>query len=332
MAGPAATFPGGPRARQPANRLRPGVFIALLSLAIIGPAKAQVLAESAGAGLSRFQRTLNYLQDSPAAEQADFAVTALAELAAVYMAEADLARSEAAQKTGSGRARLVGWSYAVDQYADQLVALLEDVEHGVPVSLRSVEQGPALVTVADRVVILGHPRADQQAAFEQRVLADFCSSHECGRMTAPGGSREPIPVTVMRVNPLWTFAESGPVCANDGLEVSFHMSRDIGTLRGICEELAQELAALATDLAGQRRYGVAIDWDGLAVTAIPGRPEHLVRLNAAGDSALLTLPLLFGSPNLLADIKPWLVARVLGDPAPTIRLSAADYGWQAQDR
>jgi hypothetical protein len=248
------------------------------------------------------------------------------------MAEADLARAQAAEQAAGARARLLGWSVAVDQYAGQLMLVLDDVEQGFPVSLRVDQQGPATVTVAGRAVILGHPRADQQSAFEQRVLADFCSRGDCERMTAAIAKPEPIPVTVARVNPLWTFDSGGPVCSNEGLEVYFHSTRNLATLRGICEELAQELAALATDLAWQRRHGVVIDLDLLTVTATPGRPEHLVRLNAAGDSSLLTLPLLFGSANLLADIKPWLSARVQGDPAPSIRLDAASYGWLAPDQ
>jgi hypothetical protein len=181
------------------------------------------------------------------------------------------------------------------------------------------------------MVILGHPRADQQAAFEQRVLTDFCREHDCAVMTAAAAATaakpEPIPVTVVRVNPLWTFTADGAVCSNDGLEVSFRSNRNLATLRGICEELVQELAALAGELAGEEQLGVAIDWDNLAVTATPGRPEHLVRLNAAGDSVLVPIPLLFGSPNLFADIRPWLAARLGRETIPTLRLDASDYGW-----
>jgi hypothetical protein len=305
----------------------------LLWLCAVAAAMAQVQEEGAPDQQSRFQRTVAYLQHAPAEEQADFAAAALAELVTVYMAEADLARAGSAQQDGSARARLLGWSVAVDQYANQLLLVLDDVEQGFPVSLRPVQQGPAIVTVAGRVVILGHPRADQQGGFEQRVLTYFCSSHDCGRMTAVSpatGKPEPIPATVVRVHPLWTFTASGPVCSNDGLELSFPTSRDLGNLRSICEEFVQEVAALATEIAAQRRLGVAIDWDHIAVTATPGRPEHLVRLNAAGDSVLVTMPLLYGSPNLLADIKSWLAARVRGEQVPALRLDAGDYGWQGE--
>jgi hypothetical protein len=293
--------------------------------------------------MSRFERTVAYLQDAPAAQQTDFAIVALTELVAVYMAEADLARAGPAQPQGSPRGALLGWSIAVDEYANQLLLVLDELEQGQPVTLRPGQPGPAVVTVAGHAVILGHPRADQQGAFEQRVLTDFCSRHDC--VTAPAtttatsavtattattAQAEPIPVTIVRVNPLWTFTASGPVCSIDGIEVAFSSNSNLASLRGICEQFVQELAALANELAGQQRHGVALDWDGLLVTATPGGPEHLVRLNAAGDSVLVTVPLLFGNPNLLADVKPWLAARVGREAAPTVRLNAAKYGWLEQ--
>lgn len=308
-------------------RLGAVIGCATLWLLVAAPALTQVQAEGAADKLSRFQRTLIYLQDSPAVNQADFADAALAELAAVYMAEADLARSQAAEREGSGRARLLGWSVAVNQYASQLLLMLDDVEQGFPVSLSADQHGQASITIADRTVMLAHPRADQQPAFEQRVLTDFCSHNDCEQMTLTAARPEPIPVTLARVNPLWTFTESGPVCINDSLEIYFHSTRNLAELRGICEEFAQEVVALATAISWQRRHGVEIDWDGLSITPTPGRPGHLVRLNATGDSVLLTLPLLFGSQNLLADIGPWLSARSLGEKPPSVRLDAADYGW-----
>lgn len=328
---PAGPLPG--RVRQRKGKPRVCCAVCLLWLAF--GVWAQAPEESAPAALSRFERTVAYLQRAPAEQQTDFALAALAELVAVYMAEADLARAGSARPEGSPRPGLRGWSVAVDEYANQLLLVLDEVEQGQAVSLRLSHLGPAMVTVADRVVILGHPRADQQGAFEQQVLADFCSRHDCGPVTtasATSARPEPIPVTVLRVNPVWAFTPSGQTCSIDELQVFFNNSSNsnIATLRGICEQFVQELAALANELAGQQGYGVAIDWDGLALTATPGRPEHLVRVNAAGDSVLVTAPLLFASPKLLADIRPWLAARVGGKPAPTVRLDAASYGWLEQ--
>jgi hypothetical protein len=147
-------------------------------------------------------------------------------------------------------------------------------------------------------------------------------------MTLTDARPEPIPLSAARATPLWTFTDRGPVCSNEGLEVHFSGTENLSTLRQLCDQLAVETAALASELSWQTRHGVAIDWDGLAMSATPGRPEHLLRVNAAGDSILLTMPLLYASEGLLADIKPWLHSKVAGDGAAAVRLDAADYGWQ----
>ena len=294
---------------------------------VASPAISQVTADDAPLNSSRFARTVIYLQQASPEEQEDFAAAALAELAEVYLAEADLARGDARRAEGRSRSRLLGWSVAVDQYASQLMLLLDDMEQGYSLALWQSPEGSATVTVADRPVILEHPRADQQAAYEQRVLADFCGSHDCQKITARVPGPEPIPVAITRVNPLWTFTQTGPVCSNEGLEVHFGSTRNLATLRGICDELVRELAALATELAWQSRHGVQIDWENLSIAPTPGRPEHLVRLGAGGDAVLLTVPLLFSSPQLVADTRPWLRARAAGEKPGPIRLDAAKYGW-----
>ena len=309
------------------GKVLPAAGMVLISWLWAVTASSQETQEKTANVLSRFQRTVQYLQESPPEERADFAIAALSELTAVYIAEADLARAEAAEQEVTARGKLLGWSQAVDQYASQLLLVLDDVEQGFPVSLRPNPQGSVTTTVADRAVILGHPRADQQTAYEQRVLTDYCSNHDCQRMTVTANESEPIPASAMRVNTLWNFTESGPVCSGDGIEVRFHSSRNLPILRGLCEQLVQELATLAMNLAWQIRHGVVINWGGLVITATPRRPEHQVRLNAAGDSILATLPLLYESADLLSDVQPWLYARSTGATPVLIHLDAAEYGW-----
>lgn len=303
-------------------------LIALLSMA--APAQAQLQSGDEPAALSRFQRTVLSLRESSPEDQAGFATQALEQLAEVYMAEADLARTEARKEQGKQAARLRGWSMAVDQYASQLLLLLDDVTEGYPVELVANREGSVSVTVADRAVILGHPRPGQQAAYEQQVLTDFCARHDCVGLTASVLAAEtvqPIPMTANPVSPRWTFTGSGPVCSNEGVTVRFESTRQLAALRELCVQLMQELATLATELAWQGRHGVVVDWKALALSATPGRPGHLLRLNAPGDSILVTVPLLYGSPGLLVDIQPWLRARAAGELAPVLELDAANYGW-----
>ena len=300
----------------------------LLGLGLFsGSVAAQLLLDESADPWSRFHRTILALQEGSTEEQADFALDALRELIEVYIAEADLALMEARQPDQANKAKLRGWSLAVDQYASQLMLVMEDIEDGFPLVISLGREGAVTVTVADRAVMLNHPRALQQSAFEQRVLAEFCSRHDCEAMTEQADSAEPIPRSGSGMKPGWAFTETGQVCSRQGIEVRFGSTLKLGESRSTCEELLQEADTLVTEIAWQRRHGVVVDWAQLAVSPTPQRPEHLVRLNAAGDSILVTLPLIYGSPGLLEDLKPWLRYRVGAGEEVQLRLDAADYGW-----
>ena len=304
----------------------------LLSLSLLCAPAVRSQAPDAASPLSRYQRTVQYLQRASAAEQVDFASDALARLAEIYLAEADLARAEARGKSPAEAARLRGWAAAVDQYADQLLLLLDDLQEGFPAGLFLDAAGATSLEVAGGRVMLVHPRPDQQGTFEQEVLASFCGRHDCLPMTAAGdadGSARPIPLGAARVSPRWTFTNAGPVCDYQRIEVHFGATRELAALRDLCTQLMQELQDLAVELDWQQRHGVAVNWAAVDIVATPGRPGHVVHLNLAGDAVLATLPLLAGSEGLLADVIPWLRARAAGDEGPALRLDAAVYGWMA---
>ncbi|MFC1579252.1 hypothetical protein ACFL3Y_02570 [Pseudomonadota bacterium] len=297
----------------------------LLFAALVFALAAQAQAPS----LSRYQRTVQYLQHASEAEQADFASDALSRLVEVYMAEADLARAEARAKPGATGASLRGWAVAVDQYANQLLLVLDDLEQGFPPELLANREGSASLNVAGRAVMLVHPRPGQQSTYEQEVLADFCRRHDCMTMTAAAEGEappRPIPMSAAQVSPRWAFTDAGQVCSHQG-EVRFGGTRQLAAQRDLCAQLMQELLSLALELAWQRRHGVTVNWAALDIVATPGRPGHVVHLNLAGDSVLATLPLLANSEGLLADVVPWLRARSAGEGAATLQLDAAAYGW-----
>jgi len=184
------------------------------------------------------------------------------------------------------------------------------------------------VTVAGKAVILTHPRADQQAAFEQRILQEFCARNECSLLSARDPTQEPIPVSVSSVKPLWAFTESGPMCSHQGIQLRFDGVQNVARRRSVCEQFLQEATILANEIAWQRRHGVSVEWDSLMIRPTPQRPEHLVQLNAAGDSILATMPLIYGSPGLLAHLTPWLQSRFTGNAPVTVQLYATQYGWE----
>ena len=321
--------------RQGLSRRHRRLLIALflsqsvLGQQVVGAQVTDVPGDEVG---TRFARTAAYLQgaDPQPAEltqmRADFAATALGNLASAYALEAERARQESPEQEGS--AALLAWSRAVERYAAGLQLLLEDIELGFPVDLVQDEKGPLGVRVADRTVILSHPRLDQQDLYEQQVLADFCSRQRCAQFTVPQTEVESIPLSAGRVRPAWAFTGDGALCSYRGVHVRFGLRADLASARSTCEQFMVELMTLTHELAWQRRHGVHPDWGELTIAAVPHRPMHQVRLNDRGDVLLVTLPIMASSPGLLSAVRPWLEVRLGGgEPAP-LELSAMDYGWE----
>lgn len=281
-----------------------------------------LLAEPAA---TRFQRTVEALQPASHHDRSRFAITALLQLAEVYMAEADLARNEAEQEES---AKLRGWSRAVDQFAAQLVLVVDDIELGFPVELQNNAREVSSIAVGGRVVMLAHPRPGQQPLYEQAVLQAFCTGDSCARLTAELEGQQPIPVTTALVKPRWEFGAGGPVCSYRGLSLHFSSGAELSIQRGLCEQMLQEAEALAVELAWQHRHGVDIDWGQLSLRAVPGKPLHVVQLNPAGEAVLLSLPLLHSTPALLPALAPWLETRHLRDGEVERQFSAAELGWE----
>jgi hypothetical protein len=277
------------------------------------------------ADVSRFDRTVEALQRADTPLRADFASIALIELTEIYLAEADLARNEAQAVDGDPTLR--SWSRSVEQFAEQLLLVQQDVEFGLPVELRRHYREVPAVSVAGRTVMLAHPRRAQQAAFEQRVLAQFCTVAPCDRLTGGQVRTQPIPVAPPLVTPTWAFSPAGPRCRYKGLAVQFGTAGNLAEQRARCDALMQEAEALAAELAWQSRHDVEVDWPALSVSATAHRPEHLVQVNDAGDSLLISVPLIHATPGLLAAVTPWLQRRHAdGEPA-SVQLDAHALGW-----
>jgi hypothetical protein len=186
----------------------------------------------------------------------------------------------------------------------------------------------ARLTVSGRSIILSHPRAGQQAEFEQRILLDFCSRVDCAPLTADAADNEPVPVSAPLVTPTWSFSPGSARCSYREISLRFSGQGELARWRDLCNQLFQELAMLANELAWQRRHGVQIDWSALTIHPVPRQPEHVVILNPAGDSILASVPLIYSTPGLLPDLSPWLKAGHEGRPAPTVELEPGRYGWE----
>ncbi|MEH6518594.1 MAG: hypothetical protein V7742_18095 [Halioglobus sp.] len=276
--------------------------------------------------LSRYQQALLALQTQEADWKASFADAALSQLVEIYLAEADLAKFQAGEEDPNPK--LFGWSRAVEQYANQLMLVQEDIKLGLPVALYVEVLGPPRIVIGGRSVILNHPREDQQRVYESTVLSDFCRRKDCDSLIQTDTELEPIPMSAPVIEPDWRFTSTGPLCVAHSIEVHFDSTADLSRIKPLCRQLLQELAALHNDLLWQQRHGVHLDWDHLDTRAIPERPIHLVSLNDRGDSLLLAVPILHNSPGLLMDVKPWLVSQQSGDESVQLILRAENYGWK----
>ncbi len=274
---------------------------------------------------SRYLRTVEALAAAPAATRTQFAALALTELVETLLAEADLARREAADS--DGQAKLLDWAAAVEAYAEQLLTVLQSLEQGAEPALRIHDGDTVAVDTGAQVVLLAHPRAAQQRAFEQRLLQAFCSRQLCRELTLQYPGAEPIPLTAGGVRPAWSFTRDGPRCAYLGLQLQFGAETDPGQARLLCEQLVTELAQVTRLIEEQQRHGVRVDWPGLSMTPLDDGERHLLNLTSQGDVAVAALPLLYSTPGLLENCLPWVRARLAGQEGFSLLLRAAGYNW-----
>lgn len=276
--------------------------------------------------MTRFQRTVQYLQEAAPELRSDFAATALSSMASAYMKEAQLAREQA--RKGGKHSHLWAWSANVDHSASQMSLLREDIELGLPVRLALAAGNSLAITVADSTIILSHPRLNEQGALEQSILVEFCARNDCDHVSPENGTNEPISVARARIRPNWAFTEQGSLCTHRGITLRFDSAQNIANARIICEQLLQEIMALTEELAWQQQYAVAIEWERLEVHPIPDSPEHRVQINALGDTVLVTVPMLYRSADLLKQLLPWMREQVNGQQGVKVELRADQYGWQ----
>ena len=274
---------------------------------------------------SRFQRTVQYLQDASPRLRGEFAAIALTHLIDGYLEEMQLAHEEV--RSAGVQANLRGWSLAVNHYANQIPLLLEGIELGLPVRLTRVGEKSLAITVTDRTIILSHPRLDQQNFLEHEILMDFCAGHPCEQFTPHDTEPASMSASRVYVRPDWMFTARGPVCSYQGIKVHFKNGKNLAKSRLICAQFLQEVITLANEMSWQRALAVPIQWSELEILPTARRAEHTVRLNRLGDTAVATVPLLYGNPRLLGHILPWIRQWVANPQEASIQLEADHYGW-----
>jgi hypothetical protein len=273
---------------------------------------------------SRFDLVLSLVAAENGENRSAFAEAALLELASIYLAEADLARNEA---TDSSRPyKLLRWSGAVERYADELLLALAKVQHGAEVSIVRRPKGPTSLLVEGRAVELAHPRLRDQGVFQARVLADFCHDRPCEYRAPQAPAKAPMPAAASTLQPVWEFSDvHGLVCSHRKLSLHFGHGGNRSRQFGLCRQLLHELATLSAEFDRQFMYGVEIDWGSLSLQSLRDETGHLITLNDNRDWIQAPVPLLYSSPGLLADVRPWLQDLYAGRVPQSLHLQASQY-------
>jgi hypothetical protein len=253
------------------------------------------------------------LVDAPVSMRADFAVAAIAEMVVDYNEEANRARRDA--RSHAGDRDLGRWAIAVDAYAAKLTAIANSVTPDTPVRVAIGAENSISLDIDGVLVLVSSPRVREQPAFEQRVLDRFCALYPCEDLIAEYRPPQPA-VTTADTATYWSFSQqAGPSCSTgDGLEFQFQDMTNIGQKREACGKIVKELNALAAALAWNLSNGSRIDWNRLAIHALPGEEEHQVELADGGGVIHLPLPALARTTRLFELVRPWLAAKAGGQP------------------
>lgn len=253
------------------------------------------------------------LIDAPESMRADFAVDAIAEMIADYNAEADRARRES--RTHVRDRDLRRWTVAVDAYTAELTAIANSVTSDTPVRVAIGAANGISLDIDGKPVLVSSPRAREESAFEQRIMDRFCNRYPCDDLIADYRPPQTIAAT-SDTRTYWSFSQqAGPTCSTgDGLVFQFQDMTDIGGKRKACARIVNELNTLGLAISNRLAEGNRIDWNRLAIHTLPGQEEQLVELADNGSSIRLPLPALSRTTRLFELVRPWLAARVTGQP------------------
>ena len=271
---------------------------------------------------SRYQRVALALVDAPAEQRRAFAQIAITALAEVYIAEADLARSEA-RISDPDRDKL-HWAGSVDRFTEKLLNLSDALQGEALVTVLANDlRGPVALAVGEHRLMLSHPRDRQQEVFEQAVLDSFCRMDNCAQLLPSIEDTRGVPVSSQAPLVEWEFTASGIVCSSEDLRLGFDSGVPTSRVKDFCQQIHLELSGLLRELRRQLNQGVVVDWAVLEVEQRSDQAGHLVRLNRAGDSVLLRLPVLSATPGFIDTLGAWFQQHAAGP----LEVQAADYGW-----
>lgn len=270
--------------------------------------------------VSRLNELALAIVDEHVVMHTDLAQIALNELAATYEDEATRARQDArANKPGLWR-----WAAAVQNLATEYRTLAGSITMSTPIDIGIGPENSLFLTIDGRLVAVSSPRMNEQAAFERKIITQFCALNRCeDLLAAPMAAAAAPDIDHHNGNTRWSFSQNtGPVCAStDGLQFQFTSMENLGRKRQVCALTVAELDALATAIAGEVTDGARVDWNRLAIHSLADGDEQ-VTINGVGHYVRLPLPILAERRELLELVRPWLAAKVRGAPYTFVVLHA----------
>lgn len=308
------------------ENLGPGVSVFVLACCLAWAAASRTNAANGEEDIhaSRFLRTVQGVMAGPETLRIEFAKIALTQLAMTHTLEAELARTAALQS--SDRRKLQGWARAVDQYASDLSYLIEEVDRGAMPVLAFTPHREVAITIDGRMIILSHPRHNQQASLEQITLQEFCGRNACEAFTQEVGQPSAVSGMASGIKPVWKFSEDGRHCTYEGIRIHYSAAGSLADQRKHCANLIREIVNLHDEIAWQMQHSVFVQWEDVTIVPTPARPGYRVQLNDAGDSVLLALPLLASGELSFNSVAQWLRKRLqLGLTQASLELQAIDF-------
>jgi hypothetical protein len=266
------------------------------------------MAPTQAAAQPRLNQLAARLAEGPASLQADLARIALSELAAVYADEAQRAQQDMRRHPDDHN--LHGWAAGVQRLSNDYATLADTVSADTPIELGIGPDHSLNLIVAGRLAVISSPRMNEQAAFEQRIIGQFCTLNRCEDLLDDPVASEGVDST--SPPPQWNFSDqAGPVCtSDDGLEFQFRTLDNLDRKRAACASAVTELHRLSSAITRETATGIRVDWGTLAIYSRPDPDQQKVVLNSNGDSVQLSLPFLAAQQELFAMVRPWLAANV----------------------
>ena len=301
-------------------------LILLLVLGVLPvPALARGIVASAPDAAPLLVQIAMIVEHSPLPMRRDFAWLAMSEMAAMYTDEATRARIETRH---TSRARdTARWAASVDGFAARMKAMADSITSATPVDITIGAGGSVNLYVDGEPVIVTGVFTGQQAAYEKRIIEQFCVLYLCERLLAEYQLSVPDTTAITGNRKgnaaYWSFSQhAGPVCmTDDGLEFQFRDMTGMGEKRAACRQIVAELYDLVQALARRHKQGVMVDWGALAINPIAGSEGHQVVLNGH-DDIRIPMPGLAASKDLFRLVRPWLAARATGQEFHLVVLNA----------